>query len=58
MTVEENLQMGATVCDPKYFEADLARAFSLFPILEKRRAISGVAHYPAVSNKCWQLPAP
>jgi branched-chain amino acid transport system ATP-binding protein len=37
MTVEENLQMGATVCDPKFFDADLARAFTLFPILEKRR---------------------
>jgi branched-chain amino acid transport system ATP-binding protein len=37
MTVEENLQMGATVSDPKFFDADLARAFSLFPILEKRR---------------------
>jgi len=37
MTVVENLQMGATVCDPKFFDADLARAFTLFPILEKRR---------------------
>ena len=37
MTVEENLQMGATVSDPKFFNADLARAFTLFPILEKRR---------------------
>ena len=37
MTVEENLQMGATVSDPKFFDADLARAFGLFPILEKRR---------------------
>ncbi len=37
MTVEENLQMGATVSDPKFFDADLARAFKLFPILEKRR---------------------
>ncbi|HLA02885.1 MAG TPA: ABC transporter ATP-binding protein [Aestuariivirga sp.] len=37
MTVEENLQMGATVSDPKFFDADLARAFTLFPILEKRR---------------------
>jgi len=37
MTVEENLQMGATVSDPKFFETDLARAFALFPILEKRR---------------------
>ncbi len=37
MTVEENLQMGATVSDPKFFDNDLARAFTLFPILEKRR---------------------
>jgi branched-chain amino acid transport system ATP-binding protein len=37
MTVEENLQMGATVSDPKFFDADLALAFTLFPILEKRR---------------------
>ncbi len=37
MTVEENLQMGATVSDPKFFDTDLARAFTLFPILEKRR---------------------
>ena len=37
MTVEENLQMGATVSDPTFFDADLARAFALFPILEKRR---------------------
>ena len=36
MTVEENLQMGATVSDPKFFDDDLARAFALFPILEKR----------------------
>ena len=37
MTVEENLQMGAEVSDPKFFDADLVRAFTLFPILEKRR---------------------
>ncbi len=41
MTVEENLQMGATVSDPKFFDADLARAFALFPILEKRRSQRG-----------------
>ena len=41
MTVEENLQMGATVSDPKFFDADLARAFTLFPILEKRRSQRG-----------------
>jgi branched-chain amino acid transport system ATP-binding protein len=37
MTVLENLQMGAAVTDPKHFKEDLARAFSLFPILEKRQ---------------------
>ncbi|MBL8702504.1 MAG: ABC transporter ATP-binding protein [Alphaproteobacteria bacterium] len=37
MTVFENLQMGANVADPSHFEADVARAFRMFPILEKRR---------------------
>ncbi len=37
MTVMENLQMGATVSDPQYFDQDLARAFKMFPILEKRK---------------------
>ena len=37
MTVEEHRQMGATGSDPKVFDADLIRAFTLFPILEKRR---------------------
>ena len=37
MTVEENLQMGATVSDPKFFDIDLTRVFTMFPILEKRR---------------------
>ena len=41
MTVEENLQMGATVSDPKFFDADLARVFTMFPILEKRRTQRG-----------------
>ncbi|WP_395685041.1 ABC transporter ATP-binding protein [Aestuariivirga sp.] len=41
MTVLENLQMGATVSDPKYFDSDLARAFRMFPILEKRQAQRG-----------------
>jgi len=41
MTVLENLQMGATVSDPKYFDEDLARAFKMFPILEKRQAQRG-----------------
>jgi branched-chain amino acid transport system ATP-binding protein len=41
MTVLENLQMGATVSDPKFFEEDLARAFNMFPILEKRQGQRG-----------------
>jgi branched-chain amino acid transport system ATP-binding protein len=36
MTVLENLQMGAAVCDPAHFEADLARVFALFPRLRER----------------------
>jgi branched-chain amino acid transport system ATP-binding protein len=36
MTVLENLQMGATVSDPQYFDEDLKRVFTFFPILEKR----------------------
>jgi branched-chain amino acid transport system ATP-binding protein len=41
MTVLENLQMGATVSDPKFFDEDLARAFKMFPILEKRQVQRG-----------------
>ncbi|MCB1377789.1 MAG: ABC transporter ATP-binding protein [Alphaproteobacteria bacterium] len=41
MTVLENLQMGATISDPKYFDDDLARAFRMFPILEKRQGQRG-----------------
>ena len=33
MTVMENLQMGATISDPEYFETDVARVYDLFPIL-------------------------
>jgi branched-chain amino acid transport system ATP-binding protein len=41
MTVLENLQMGGTVSDPQYFGQDLARAFKMFPILEKRQSQRG-----------------
>ena len=41
MTVLENLQMGATVTDPSYFEQDAARIFKMFPILEKRAGQRG-----------------
>jgi branched-chain amino acid transport system ATP-binding protein len=41
MTVLENLQMGATVADPQYFEADLLRIFKMFPVLEKRQGQRG-----------------
>ena len=36
MSVLENLQMGAALSDPKYFEPDLQRAFALFPRLRER----------------------
>lgn len=41
MTVLENLQMGATVTDPSYFEQDAGRIFKMFPILEKRAGQRG-----------------
>jgi branched-chain amino acid transport system ATP-binding protein len=41
MTVLENLQMGATLVDPKHFDEDLARAYKMFPILEKRQGQRG-----------------
>ena len=41
MTVLENLQMGATLVDPKHFGEDLARAYKMFPILEKRQTQRG-----------------
>jgi branched-chain amino acid transport system ATP-binding protein len=36
MTVMENLQMGAILVDPKHFEDDLKRVFTLFPRLKER----------------------
>jgi branched-chain amino acid transport system ATP-binding protein len=36
MTVLENLQMGASICDPAHFDADLVRVFTLFPRLKER----------------------
>ena len=41
MTVLENLQMGAVVADPGFFDEDLAHVFDLFPILEERRGQRG-----------------
>jgi branched-chain amino acid transport system ATP-binding protein len=41
MTVYENLQMGAATAEGGDFKSDLARVFSLFPILEQRRAQRG-----------------
>lgn len=41
MSVMENLQMGATTTKPEYFGEDLARVFSLFPILKERKAQRG-----------------
>jgi len=41
MTVLENLQMGATVSDPAHFDADLERAYTLFPRLKERQQQRG-----------------
>ncbi|MGZ9035379.1 MAG: ABC transporter ATP-binding protein [Rhodospirillales bacterium] len=41
MSVMENLQMGATTAKPEHFEEDLARVFSLFPILKERKSQRG-----------------
>jgi branched-chain amino acid transport system ATP-binding protein len=36
MSVMENLQMGAALSNPKYFDADLQRVFAIFPRLRER----------------------
>ena len=41
MTVADNLKMGALACDPKYFQSDLDRVLTLFPILKDRLAQRG-----------------
>ncbi len=41
MTIMENLQMGATTADPKYFAEDLEKVFALFPILKQRQGQRG-----------------
>jgi branched-chain amino acid transport system ATP-binding protein len=41
MSVLENLQMGAAVADPRYFDDDLLQVFRLFPILEQRQQQRG-----------------
>jgi branched-chain amino acid transport system ATP-binding protein len=41
MSVMENLQMGATTSRPEHFDEDLARVFSLFPILKERKTQRG-----------------
>ncbi len=38
MTVLENLQIGAVHGDPAHYEADVARVYAMFPILEERHA--------------------
>ncbi len=37
MSVMENLQMGATTTKPEYFDHDLDRVLTLFPILKERK---------------------
>ena len=36
MSVLENLQLGAHLTDPQYFEQDIERMFTLFPVLRER----------------------
>ena len=37
MTVLENLQMGATIADERYFDEDAEYVFTLFPVLKERQ---------------------
>ena len=37
MSVVENLQMGAVSADPRHFDEDLERVFTLYSILRQRR---------------------
>lgn len=37
MTVQENLQMGASVLEGKFFDEDVAKVYELFPRLKERR---------------------
>jgi branched-chain amino acid transport system ATP-binding protein len=41
MTVLENLQMGAILADPSFYQEDLARVFTIFPILRERQVQRG-----------------
>ncbi len=41
MTVLENLQIGATVADPRHFADDLDQVLTLFPILKERQGQRG-----------------
>ena len=41
MTVLENLQMGASVVNPALFDNDIARVFTMFPILGQRQSQRG-----------------
>ena len=37
MSVQENLQMGATTAPPEHFDEDVERVYTLFPILKERK---------------------
>ena len=41
MTVLENLQMGATLSKPEFFDADIRNVYELFPILREREGQRG-----------------
>jgi branched-chain amino acid transport system ATP-binding protein len=41
MTVLENLQLGALLTDPQYYDEDLERVMELFPVLQERSSQRG-----------------
>jgi ABC-type branched-subunit amino acid transport system ATPase component len=51
MTVLENLQMGASLDNLKYFKEDSEKVFTLFPRL-KERSTSAAARFRAASSRC------
>lgn len=38
MTIFENLQLGATLSNPEYFDEDIQKVYEMFPILKKRHS--------------------
>ena len=57
LTVLENLEMGAfTRTDPDGVEADIEKAFAMFPILREAAARRPAGCSPAASSRCSPSP--